>query len=377
MRRTLTAAAAITLALGALSHADAQSPAASPAAAAPSPVSRDSFAQALDRERATPTGRTLPSADRFAWGDLTIPAGTSTDGPVAAARGTVNVRGLVNGDVFAFGGDVVVHAGGEVTGAARAVRGKVIIDGGRVHGEMRSSAATGDAATSAPLTGSAAVRHALKITAGWFVVVLLVGLGVIIFSGAQLESVVGALEQRFTTALMVGIAGQVGMLPLLAILCLGLALTIVGILLIPFAIVAYVLGAAGLVTLGALAAVTVAGHAVVRERANVRARALQSMVIGTVLLVLPWIAAALLANSPWGEMLARLVAVALTWVAATAGFGAALLARGGVRRVHVRMATAEVSSAAWQTPTPIGGIVAARRPTATPATPSAPTGTAS
>jgi hypothetical protein len=67
-------------------------------------------------------------------------------------------------------------------------------------------------------------------------------------------------------------------------------------------------------------------------------------------------------------MLARLVAVALTWVAASAGFGAALMARGGVHRVQARVATAEVATG-WQTPTPIGGVVAARRPTATPAAP--------
>jgi hypothetical protein len=72
-------------------------------------------------------------------------------------------------------------------------------------------------------------------------------------------------------------------------------------------------------------------------------------------------------------MLARIVAVAITWVAASAGLGAALMARGGVRRVHVHVGRAPVSPEGWQTPTPIGGIVAARRPTPTP-TPSAPNG---
>jgi hypothetical protein len=133
------------------------------------------------------------------------------------------------------------------------------------------------------------------------------------------------------------------------------------------------LGAAGLVTLGGLAAASVTGHALVRVGPNVRTRALQSLVIGTSLLMLPWLASALLVNSTWGELLARVVAVAITWVAASAGLGAALMARGGVRRVYVHTASAPVSPEGWQTPTPIGGIVAARRPTATP---SAPTGAA-
>jgi hypothetical protein len=368
MRRSLRVAAATLLALGGTRLVDAQAP-----SLAPSTAARDTFAQALDRERATPAGGTLPTAERFSWGNLSIPAGSAVNGPVAAAHGTVDVRGRVNGDVFAFGGDVVVHSGGEVTGSARAVQGKVILEGGLVRGEMRASAPLGGEKSSAPaLTGAAAVSHSLMLTAGWFAVVLLVGLGVIVFSGPQLEAVVQALENRFTAAFFVGIAGQIGMLPLLAVICLGLALTLVGVLLIPFAIVAYVLASAGLVTLGALAAATVAGHAVVGVGPNVRVRAVRSMVLGTVFLVLPWLAAALLVNYSWGEMLARLVAVALTWVAASAGFGAALLARGGAHRVQLRVGSAEVMPASWQTPTPIGGIAVARRPTATP---SAPTST--
>jgi hypothetical protein len=312
MRRALMAAVSL-FALGGASRILGQT------TAAPSAAARDSFAQALDRERDTPAGRTLPSADRFGWGDLSIPAGTSVDGPVAVARGTVHVRGMVIGDVFAFGGDVVVHSGGEVTGSARAVQGKVILDGGLVRGAMRASAPLGRVQPgTAPLTGVAAVQRSLKLTVAWFTVVL--------------------------------------------------TLTLVGVLLVPFAIVAFVLAVAGLVTLGALAAATVAGHAVVREGPNVRVRAIRSLVLGTVFLVLPWIAAALLVNTDWAGMLARLVAVALTWVAASAGFGAALMARGGVHRVQARVVTAVVA-AGWQTPPPIGGVVAARRPTATPAAP--------
>jgi hypothetical protein len=358
MRRFWMATVATLIATGAAARTDAQQ-------TAPSAAARDSLAQTLERERATATGRNLPSVDRFTWGDLSIPAGSTVDGPVAAARGNISVRGLVNGDVYVVGGDVVVHPGGEVTGSALALQGRVIIDGGRVGGEMKAATPLA-ASTAAPLTGTAAVRHALMITAAWFAVVLLVGLGVIVFSAAQLEGVVQALQHRFSTALAVGFAAQVGALPLLVMICLALALTVVGILLIPFAIVAYILGVAGLITMGALAAVSVAGQAIVREGANVRIRAVRSMVAGTVLLILPWVAAALLVNSPWGEMLARIAAVALTWVAGTAGLGAALMARGGVRRVHLHVASAEVSPAGWQTPTPIGGIVATRRPTATP-----------
>ncbi len=363
MRALISATAATMIALGGAARLQSQA-----GTAQPSPAARDSLAQALSQERATPAGRTLPAADRFTWGDLTIPAGTTTDGPVAAAHGTVHVRGSVLGDVFAFGGDVVVHQGGDVDGSALAVRGKVILDGGHVRGELRSASPPGQSAKPErpALTGAAALRHGLKLTAGWLAVVLLVGLGVILFSSAQLETVVQTLERRFSTALFVGIAVQLGVLPVLALLCVALALTLVGILLIPFALVAFALALIGVLALGALAAVTVAGHALVREGPNVRMRSVRSLVVGTLLLALPWLAVALLANTPWAEMVARLLAVALTWVAGTAGLGAAMMARGGVRHVQVHVTSAEVSANSWQTPTPIGGVIAARRPSATP-----------
>lgn len=374
MRGLTMAAVATVVAIGGATRLAAQqatspAPGAAPAMVA-SPAARDSVAQTLDSARRTSAGRTLPSIDRFAWGNLSIPAGATVDGPVAATRGTVDVRGVVKGDVYTIGGDVVVHSGGEITGSALALQGKVIVNGGHVGGDMKAVAPLGAATAEAPpLTGPAAVAHALKITAAWFAIVLLVGLGVIIFSGAQLEAVVQALENRFTMAFFLGIAAQIGMIPLLALLCLALTLTIVGILLIPFAVVAFILGAAGLVTLGGLAAASVAGHALVGQGPNVRVRAVRSLMIGTSILLLPWLANALLVNSTWGGMLARILAIAVTWVAASAGLGAALMARGGVRHVQVHVASAEVSPAGWQTPTPIGGIVAARRPTATPSTP--------
>jgi len=57
------------------------------------------------------------------------------------------------------------------------------------------------------------------------------------------------------------------------------------------------------------------------------------------------------------------VAVAITWVAATAGLGAALVSRGGVRRAVAPAAQRAMQAASWATPTPVAGVVAARRPT--------------
>ena len=69
---------------------------------------------------------------------------------------------------------------------------------------------------------------------------------------------------------------------------------------------------------------------------------------------------------PLAESLARGVAFATTWVAGTAGLGAALISRAGITRAQSHQAKRAMASPSWQTPTPVSGVVAARRPTATP-----------
>ena len=82
---------------------------------------------------------------------------------------------------------------------------------------------------------------------------VVVGIGVLVFASPNLDAVSDALERGFGRSLLAGIATQLALAPALALLCVGLVLTILGALLIPFAVVAYILAAAGLVTLGLLA----------------------------------------------------------------------------------------------------------------------------
>ena len=51
-------------------------------------------------------------------------------------------------------------------------------------------------------------------------------------------------------------------------------------------------------------------------------------------------------------------------VAVTAGFGAVLISRAGTRRtVPPQAPVAPLDDMSWQTPTPVSGVAAARRPT--------------
>lgn len=341
------------------------------AQAGPAKITPDSLSKALAALRESSDSAWIPAASKFAFGDSTVAANRTAAGPVAIAGGTVNVRGTVAGDVVSYGGDIIVHQGGTIHGNAYAINGKVTLDGGTIDGDTRTlsgdlsrvSAAGGNVVRSK----SSLTVHEIALASGWFAVLLLVGIGVLIFASPNLDAVSDALERGFGKALLAGIATQIALAPALALLCAGLVLTILGALLVPFAIVAYVIAAAGLVTLGYLAIArnagrTVLGTAPVEDSAR-RMAALRSIVYGLLLLMLPWFVAGGLAWSPTLELYARIVAVAITWVAATAGLGAAVVSRGGVRHAATPAAERALNTASWATPTPVSGVTAARRPT--------------
>ena len=171
------------------------------------------------------------------------------------------------------------------------------------------------------------------------------------------DALVRANEDRAVRVIVLTGAGRA--------FCAGLNLAVIGILLVPFAIVAYVLAAAGMVTLGYLAMAQLTGQAFVGvggdDEIDRRARALKSMMIGLTVLLAPWFVASALAWSSIGGVVMRMVAVAITWVAATAGLGAALMSRGGARPA-TRSDAGTTTSTGWATPTPVAGVAAARRP---------------
>jgi hypothetical protein len=130
--------------------------------------------------------------------------------------------------------------------------------------------------------------------------------------------------------------------------------------------VAFVLAVAGLITLGFLAIARITGESVApaaSRRYHARGAALRALVIGVSLYMGLWVVASAFAWAPMAETVLRGIAVAITWVATTAGLGAAVLSRGGTRRATAPAPLAAVNDLPWQTPTPVTGVVAARRPT--------------
>lgn len=328
----------------------------------------DSLKELVNHFRRDPEAVPLPAIDQVAMGGKTVPAGTAVAGPVAVAGGPLHVYGTVNGDAIAIGSDVIVHPGGTVTGNAVSALGTVSLAGGSVNGEIRQ---LGGAIGAIPKqaaeveTRARSTQHALALSSSWLIILVLMAIGVLLFAGDYLEGVVDSLEGRFGRSFWAGIATQLALAPVLALLIVALAVTILGILLIPFAIVAFVLAVAGLITLGFLAIARITGESVApaaSKRYSARGAALRALVIGVSIYMGLWVLASAFAWAPLVETILRGIAVAITWVATTAGLGAAVLSRGGTRRSAPAAPLAAVNDIPWQTPTPVTGVVAARRP---------------
>jgi hypothetical protein len=322
--------------------------------------------------RATRLAGPIPPADSFIVGGRRVAPGETVGGTIAVARGSIEIYGRVDGDAVALHGDILVHEGGVVRGDAVAIGGRVRARGGVVEGHIRSAsgvfAGLGRSRT-ADVASPGATWRAIKVVLGWFAVLLMLGIGVLVFAEPSLEPIIGALRARFGRAFWYGVLAQLGAVPLLLLIVLALAVTVVGILLVPFAIVAYAVALAGLVALGFLAVVLFTGSAVTggargRSAGPVRGASLRALVAGLTLYLGLWLAAAAFTWSPLAGSILRAVALAVTWVAVTLGLGAFVSSRVVLRRADATPGAAASDPIVWQTPTPITGVAAARRPVA-------------
>ncbi len=224
----------------------------------------------------------------------------------------------------------------------------------------------------------------LMAIAGTFGIGLIIGLVVLTSAEEALTAVAKTAARDVSGSFWMGLLFQLLAAPLLVALVIGCAITIIGILVIPMAVLAWAMAYAGAFTLGILAVAVVIGRALAGRgsSASDRAAAVRSLIVGLSVLSVVWFGAALAAGVPVAGMLTRLVAVAFTWAVATVGLGAVVKSRVGVTRFSMRFTqrgsrfvgfgasqsttTTESPAPLWQTPTPVLGVVAARRPVAPP-----------
>jgi hypothetical protein len=150
-------------------------------------------------------------------------------------------------------------------------------------------------------------------------------------------------------------------------MCLALTITVVGILVIPFAAVGYCAIAIGAALLGFMAIAEATGTAILPARTQgsltPRGAQLRAIVTGVSVYSGLWVVTAILGADSGVGIAVRSVAVVVTVVAVTIGFGSVVLWRFDVRRATRAAATPKtpLDEAVWQTPTPVAGVAAASR----------------
>lgn len=218
------------------------------------------------------------------------------------------------------------------------------------------------------ITAAQRTKRALTAVCGVAAIGFIIALVVLVSAQEPLEAVARAAERDVSASFWVGLLWQALAIPIVLTLCLLLAVTIILIPAIPIAMLAWALAYAGAYTLGLFALTIVLGRAILGKSTTHNKRALlSSLMLGMIVLSIIWIGAAFLVSVPLVGILARIVALAITWVAATVGLGAVVRSRAGTVREHIEVTT-ETSIPSWQTPTPVFGVVAARRPTSVSST---------
>ncbi|MDF3053204.1 MAG: hypothetical protein K0S19_1309 [Geminicoccaceae bacterium] len=316
---------------------------------------------------------------------LTIPGGTARrghysvgsaenlSGHLLVVDGNADVYGSVRGNLVTVRGDVVVHQGGIVSGDILTLGGEVRDLGGEIGGEVRTltsaentSLAPTAAAESAGLVQSTIARVAGVL--GVFLTMLVLGFGVVIFGRQNLEVVSDTVSHSFGRAFVTGLLGQILLLPTFGMLVVGLILSVAGILLLPFAVAVFAM----LVVVGVVGGYLAVAHAL--GETYTRRRMAQGVVvhspnsyryllIGLLALASLWSAWALFGWVPVAGSIMWGAAFFVSWLLGTAGFGAALLSRAGIREnFSGRLFPPEAMTDDYLWATPQFGVPAGRRP---------------
>jgi len=261
-------------------------------------------------------------------------------------NGRLDVYGTVRGNATALNGDVVVHRGARVTGNAIAAGGKVVLAGGRVDGKVRMFTSVRDLSRMSNRgvnrvsgSGRHSTTRSVSMAIGWLLIVSVVGFVLMAFGSDKLETVVRTLQQGVFKSLATGLLGQIAIVPGAIAVAVLLAATLIGILLIPLGLVAFMFMVAGITMFGFVAVATMTGAAITGGKnrdETPHGAMLRAFLTGTAVYLGMWLVTAALSGIPLLGAMAQAFASAVTFIAVTAGFGAVLLSywrgkfKGGV-----------------------------------------------
>jgi len=251
--------------------------------------------------------------------------------------------------------------------------GRVRDEGGEIGGEVRTLRSTTLLSTASrpqpePVSAWQSVLRRTAGVLGVFLSLTLLGFGLVLFGRQNLEIVSDTVSHSFGRAFVTGLLGQILLLPTFGMLVVGLILSVAGILLLPFAVAVFGL----LVVIGVVGGYLAVAHAM-GETYTRRRMALGTLVgspnsyryllVGLLALSSLWVAWALFGWVPVAGTIVWGAAFFASWLLGTAGFGAALLSRAGIKENFAgRLLPPEALTDEYLWATPQFGVPAGRKP---------------
>ncbi|HVD33204.1 MAG TPA: polymer-forming cytoskeletal protein [Gemmatimonadales bacterium] len=341
-----------------------------------SDLSRPTIVEARLRstlERDDGTRRLTVAGGNARQGDFSLGSSEDLKGNLLVVDGDADVYGSLRGNLVTVDGDVVVHPGGVVSGDVLTLGGKVRDEGGEIGGEVRTLQS---APRKAPVAGEAAARlspfeSVLRRGAGVlgvFLTLCALGFGLVMFGRQNLEVVSDTVSHSFGRAFVTGLLGQILLLPTFGMLVVGLILSVAGILLLPFAVAVFAMLTVIAVVGGYLAVAHAMGETYTRRRMALgvvigSANSYRYLLVGLLGLASVWAAWALFGWVPIAGSIVWGAAFFVSWLLGTAGFGAALLSRAGIKENFAgRLLPPEALTDEYLWATPQFGVPAGRRP---------------
>jgi hypothetical protein len=202
--------------------------------------------------------------------------------------------------------------------------------------------------------------------AGAATTIAIIGAAIITFGRPALATVSDTVTHSVGRAFAVGFLAQIVVLPTAALLVAGLALTVIGLLLVPFAAVAAGLLVGSAVLYGLVAVAHAMGETVTRRRmargVALSPNSYRYLVTGVGGLGLIWSGWVVFGWVPVAGVVILAMATLATWWLATVGLGATVLSRGGMRGEFAgRIIPPESLTDEYLWATPLGGVTAIKR----------------
>lgn len=300
-------------------------------------------------------------------GTYSIGSNEVLDGHLLVLRGDADIFGRLNGNVVTLDGDIIVHAGATIRGDALALGGRIREVGGTIAGQavaFGTPVSPGPEITRSPLARFGANAAGLS---GVFLTLTLLGFLLVAFAKPNLEIVSDTVAHSFGRSFVVGLLGQVLLLPTFGMLVVGLILSVVGALLVPFVVVVYALLAVVGIVGGFLAVSHAMGEKQTRRRMAqglaASPNSFRYMLSGLATVLSVWLAWLVFGWVPVAGALVWAAAALVTWIIATVGFGAAILSRAGVQPQFAgRYIPPEAMTDEYLWATPQFGVSAVQRP---------------